>query len=1186
MTAEAKGRDLFIVDNSVSGWTALRYLEEWCGIAKAFDIATGYFEIGALLALDGKWQPLEKIRILMGADVTYRTRKALLDAVRSRALEVLDASMEADKDANPFLHGVPAILEALRSRQIDCRVYDRDKFHAKAYITHAKLEVVGSQALVGSSNFTKPGLTTNIELNVQIQSAREVNQLQEWFEAHWNDASEVTDAVIETISRHTHPYTPFDVYAKALQEFFRGHELTDTEWEETRSKMFHSIDRYQKEAYWALLKIARQHGGAFLCDGVGLGKTFVGLMLIERLVLHEGKRVVLFAPKSAKESVWEPHLREWLPHISGVGGDFSNLAVFSHTDLNRKGDFPERFRRIADLADVVIIDEAHHFRNPGRMGDAEEGIDPSRYHQLFDLLDSAARPKTLYMLTATPINNRLSDFRHMAELFTRRDEAYFGRTLGVNNLRAHFNNMEKALRQTVGHDVPDVAEVMADAQDILVKDQIFKNLVVQRSRTYARESQIRETGNATAFPERRAPQVAAYSIRKTYGRLLDMFEKAFTRKNPLFTLPMYYPLAWYRGEDKSIDPFDENRQNQVVGLIRTNFLKRFESSVVAFELSCDRLLKKLLAFLAVHSETAAEKKRLERWKTQNMEILGYATKRQRDFWSDGGEGTEDDDEVFPLNSTGIVSARDALVVQFTRREIEAVTERLSALSTDQARAEFKLGEDSKDWSVARAQTDVRRAAREGRHPTKILYRPFDMRWTLYTGQARGFMCNPRRPAMTHMLDGSNLALCANRQVNSEYRHVAATRGLITDCTLSTATKERTYVFPLYLSAGDQPLLQGEPRRLNISKAILAQIARAFGLQLDAPYDCPTGLTPEDIFCYLYAILHSLVYRRRYADFLKADFPRVPLTNALDMFRGLARLGNELVTLHLLESPKLDQPITEFIGGRNPEVEKPSWSKNTVWVDKAQTTGFKGVREDVWNFHIGGYQVCEKWLKDRKGRPLTKDGIAHYQKIVVALNETIRLMQKIDEVIEQHGGWPGAFQTGEAPAAGPKVIPFRPRIVQPGPKERYVTCAPLVPLKVAAGAFGDPQHIDDDGFEWAAVETKRRLHPGMFVAQVVGKSMEPAIPHGAYCLFAAPVEGTRQGKTVLVQLRDATDPESGERYTVKRYESEKAQSGDSWRHEKITLKPVNPEFKPIVLTSADEGQLQVVAEFVEVLGGES
>ncbi len=647
MTAEPRGRDLFIVDNSVSGWTALRYLEEWSGIAKAFDIATGYFEIGGLLALGEKWRALQKIRILMGAEMTLRTRKAILDAVRQRALIELDQSIEATKDTNPFLNGVPAILEALTSNQIECRVYDKEKFHAKAYITHATLEVVGSQALVGSSNFTAPGLTQNIELNVQIQNAREVAQLQEWFEEHWKDATDVTGAVIETIARHIHLYTPFDVYAKALQEFFRGHELTATEWDETRSKMFPRIDRYQKEAYWALMKIARQHGGAFLCDGVGLGKTFVGLMLIERLVLHEGKRVVLFAPKATKEGVWEPHLREWLPHIGGVGGgaDFSNLAVFSHTDLDREGDFPERFRRIAELADVVVIDEAHHFRNPGRRGGSDGQSAPSRYWRLYDLLDNAVRPKTLYMLTATPINNRLSDFRHMTELFTRRDEAYFARTLGVNNLRAHFNNMEKSLRSTVGHEVADVSGHMAEVQDFLASDDIFQHLVVQRSRAYARESQIRETGRAAVFPERGPPQVAEYSIRKTYGRLLDMFENAFARKNPLFTLPMYYPLGWYKGPDKSIDPFDQNRQKQVVGLIRTNFLKRFESSVAAFELSCDRLMQKLLAFLEVHSETDTEKKRLERWRTQNLEILGYATKRQFALWGDDAAESDDEDIV-------------------------------------------------------------------------------------------------------------------------------------------------------------------------------------------------------------------------------------------------------------------------------------------------------------------------------------------------------------------------------------------------------------------------------------------------------------------------------------------------------------------------------------------------------------
>ena len=568
MTRREKGSDLFIVDNSISGWTGLRYLEGWTEIAESFDIATGYFEIGSLLALDGKWQKLSKIRILMGQETTQRTRRAILEAVKSLAGDRLDSSLEAEKDSDPFLNGVPAIVEALRSRQIEVRVYSKAKFHAKSYITHAKLDVVGAQALVGSSNFTKPGLTENIELNIQVQSGREVAQLQDWYEEHWDEAEEVTDDILEIIERHTQLYRPFDVYAKALHEFFKGHEMTAGEWDEQQSEMFHHLDQYQKEAYWAMMKIARLHKGAFLCDGVGLGKTFVGLMLIERLILHEGKRVVLFAPKGAKEGVWEPHLRKWLGHIGGIGGsaDFSNLSVFSHTDLNRGGDYPERFKNITKLADAVVIDEAHHFRNLGTKGNVEEGKGPSRYYRLFDLLDDSVRPKTLFMLTATPINNRLTDFRHMIELFSRGDEAYFARTLGVNNLRAYFNGMERGLRQELEIEQGSMLLGFIDeSQNFLAHDQIFRSLVVQRSRKYAQESQIREFGQATAFPQRQNPKVAEYSIRITYGRLLELIEKAFAKKNPLFSLPIYYPLAYYKGDDDTIDPLEENRQRRSLG---------------------------------------------------------------------------------------------------------------------------------------------------------------------------------------------------------------------------------------------------------------------------------------------------------------------------------------------------------------------------------------------------------------------------------------------------------------------------------------------------------------------------------------------------------------------------------------------------------------------------------------------
>lgn len=146
------------------------------------------------------------------------------------------------------------------------------------------------------------------------------------------------------------------------------------------------------------------------------------------------------------------------------------------------------------------------------------------------------------------------------------------------------------------------------------------------------------------------------------------------------------------------------------------------------------------------------------------------------------------------------------------------------------------------------------------------------------------------------------------------------------------------------------------------------------------------------------------------EFLKSDFPRLPLTSSIELFRSLAKLGEELVALHLMESPKLDKTITKYAGKGDSEVSKghPRYSGGTVLINP--TKGFAGVPEDVWNFHIGGYQVCEKWLKDRRGRVLSDEDIAHYQKIVVALKETVRLMAEIDKVIEAYGGWPAAFVT--------------------------------------------------------------------------------------------------------------------------------------------------------------------------------
>ena len=643
------GTELFIVDNSDRDWKVANYLHDWCQLSRAVDIATGYFEIGSLLALGDEWQKVDQLRILMGDEVSRRTKKAFDEGLQ-QANGRLDASLESEKEKNNFLTGVAAIAEAIRSGKITCRVYRRDKFHAKAYITHARQEVVGSFALVGSSNFTFPGLTENVELNVQ-QTGSPVKALQEWYEAHWNRAEDVTPEILRTIERHIWEYLPFDVYAKALHEFFRGHARTAKDWEEAGrdnggSWMYPVLDGYQRQGYHDLMHIARQYGGAFLCDGVGLGKTFVGLMLIERLVMHDRKRVALFVPKSARADVWERDLRRYLPYLGGArGGDFSNLVIFNHTDLGRGSDFPHRFERIKELADVIVIDEAHHFRNPG-LREKEERR-PSRYWQLFDLIDGPRGPKQVFMLTATPINNRLDDFRHMVELFSREQEAYFASTLGIHSLRGHFTTMKRQLDLITaepGQEDETTETNLAEAEKVLVEDSLFRAIVEQRSRAYVKESQLQEGAKPAMFPTREPPTVVSYSIKKTYGRLLEMVESAFEREKPLFILGIYYPLAYYIGPDMEQQKraFLENRQKQVVSLIRVQFLKRLESSAEAFERSCDRLLLKLLAWATKHSETEAEKRRLDTWKRRHADLINYVSDRQLELW--GGDREEDADE--------------------------------------------------------------------------------------------------------------------------------------------------------------------------------------------------------------------------------------------------------------------------------------------------------------------------------------------------------------------------------------------------------------------------------------------------------------------------------------------------------------------------------------------------------------
>lgn len=458
----------------------------------------------------------------------------------------------------------------------------------------------------------------------------------------------MTPEILRVIERHVRDYSPFEIYAKALHEYFHGDRLEPDHWEATRSQVYPVLDQYQKDGYHNLVDIAERYNGAFLCDGVGLGKTFIGLMLIERLVLHERKNVLLLVPKGAWESVWKPALQKHLSHLGR--GAFSGLEVLMHTDLLRGGEFTERFDFASKRAHAVVIDEAHHFRNIGTRGIVSEDtadaalpaglirgtgkVKPSRYRRLFDIIGD----KRVYMLTATPINNELADLRHMIELFSRRNEDYFKLKLGIHHLRAHFNELNKrldALAVQRGQGSTEVETDTEQAREVLSHDALFKALVVQRSRAYVKESQRLHGGRQTNFPEREPPRVADYELRATYSKLLEMVAAAFDKKKPLFSLAPYSPLAYlHQQPDNKEAKFEVNRQNQVVALIRTGFLKRFESSVCSFQASCSRLLVKLLAFVVKHVETASERKALEAWKGRHKTILGDVQQRHPELFTD------------------------------------------------------------------------------------------------------------------------------------------------------------------------------------------------------------------------------------------------------------------------------------------------------------------------------------------------------------------------------------------------------------------------------------------------------------------------------------------------------------------------------------------------------------------------
>jgi hypothetical protein len=368
-------------------------------------------------------------------------------------------------------------------------------------------------------------------------------------------------------------------------------------------------------------------------------------------------------------------------------------------------------------------------------------------------------------------------------------------------------------------------------------------------------------------------------------------------------------------------------------------------------------------------------------------------------------------EIFPVNSVGVVTSRDSLTIQWTPEDVWTTVNAFSRMDPELARQGYSLGKDAQDWKVSLAQRDLLDSGPSREMVVPILYRPFDVRHTYYTGRSGGFICRPRPEVMRHMVAGENVALMFLRQVKTtpDWSHCFVADRIAECCVMSNRTSEIGYISPLYLYPEPKPpegrkkgggryvamalfetrALYGE-RKPNLNPSLMDALAAAYG----------EALAPEDIFHYVYAVLYAPAYRAKYAQLLRMDFPRIPFAAEPPVFARMAALGERLAGLHLPRSPDLDPPACRFEGQGDDRIGKDRKSglrydpgAQRVYINAAQH--FAPVPEAVWAYQVGGYQVCEKWLRDRKGRRLDLEDIRAYCRIVTALGRTIDLQREID-----------------------------------------------------------------------------------------------------------------------------------------------------------------------------------------------
>ena len=360
------------------------------------------------------------------------------------------------------------------------------------------------------------------------------------------------------------------------------------------------------------------------------------------------------------------------------------------------------------------------------------------------------------------------------------------------------------------------------------------------------------------------------------------------------------------------------------------------------------------------------------------------------------------DELFIQNAVGICSKRDSIAFQGNKKNLENILKDYVELSESEVKDKYHIDSESADNKICVAQANVKKYGLSEKYITEACYRPFDKKYT-YLSPSKGFLARPVYPIMQHLLkENIALGVCKQSATDLPWKLVLATSKPADMCYVSGRTREGGYFFPLYIYEEN---MGKEERFVNFNKDLYEKIAEGLNylpcyednLRVDPISDYNGVLYPQDLFDYIYAVLHSPSYRERYKEFLKIDFPRIPYPTNWEKYRDLVEKGEELRLLHLMEDLPSKTGITFPVAG-SLQVDCYRWQDNRVYINADQY--FEDVPESAWNFYIGGYQPAQKWLKDRKGLTLSFEDVRHYQHIIYVLQQTERIMREIDGIMNE------------------------------------------------------------------------------------------------------------------------------------------------------------------------------------------